>query len=905
MIQFVALFSVVGAEISEFNKIYVKQNSPFIQYAVDELTIFTKTKFSVSDKSGSNTITLEHDETLPLDGYRITLTGTDARLKGNRTGIMYAVHAFLRKFGWEYYGPGCVKAPTRSTGDFFISDKPAFDLIRSVGLNFKNEADAYRQPRVLLRLGYGMGYFDDWTLSTSISAGRIENKGNTQSLHTCELFAPRDKAFIAKHPNFYARDRKGKIKGENSLYGVGGLWHACTSDPELRQAALKQVLNWLDKSPHGKLVWIGQGDGLGWCECRNCLALDPVKMPEGEMTAHMADRHMDFVNFIAREAGKKYPDVKFVFTIYSSTTQVPQRVKPEKNIVLQFCPYLPTARCFSHDLECPTNAVFRKNMREWQSKFPRLPGIIFDYVMNYSNRHAFFFPHDAMEKKIRQYHAEKMRGISFCGEPRILMEYFFYVQGKMLWKPDMTIDELEHIKDDFLKEWYGAAAGSMKKFIKLCSERTKSSCQGIYSGRSEISDSKFISEAYKILEQAQSDVPAHSIYAKRVRYEKAGIIFTDLLHYSIADAAHRLKRLREYRYLCREFPTDIAPSFVKNAWEWVRRDFNIPMNVPKKVHGWQGNRSWHKDKALDVLDKCITDRDFAVLAEKLKAENPEFAVQKISGNIIEVPVKSVKVRAVMQPTEQRVLLYGEETLSFLFRYESDKPFIDGKLILTAKDHDKGGKTSFAVKINGKEIFRGKNTVSKTIYEKMELEIPDNLVKKGGNKVEILNVSPAAPMANWIMFSKIEITPANSDYNEINWSRRFSWWRKKGTKSHLKQDVKKGYCTFTATEPAQTSDTQLYCVFDNLTEGKKYRVSFDIRGTGNMAVPYIILNQNKPWGAVSKWQRVSDISSKRRITVEFTAPEQKKGQRLHFALGDQPTGAKITISNVVLEEKNNQ
>ena len=259
----------------------------------------------------------------------------------------------------------------------------------------------------------------------------------------------------------------------------------------------------------------------------------------------------------------------------------------------------------------------------------------------------------------------------------------------------------------------------------------------------------------------------------------------------------------------------------------------------------------------------------------------------------------------MQPSEERALLYGGESLSFLFRYESTKPFVNGKIILNVKDHDKDGKTKFAIKINGSEIFCGENTAPKTEYGKMEFAIPEKLVRKGGNKVEILNISPAAPMANWIMFSKIQITPANSDFTEVKWSGVFSWWRRKGAQSLLKQDVKKGCCTFTATKPAHTSDTQLYCVFTGLTEGGKYRVSFDIEGKNNTSVPYIILNQNKPWGAVTKWQRVSDISSKRRISLEFTAPDQKKGQRLHFTLGDQPVGAKITISNVVLEEKNSR
>ena len=895
-------FAVNGAEISDFKQIYIKKDSPFTQYAVNELTEFCRTNFKKTASGGNNTITLEQAADLPADGYAVTLRGSDALLRGNGAGILYAAHAFLRQFGWEYYGPGCIKDPSRSTGDFSVSGKPAFDLIRSVGLNFYNEAGAYNRPYVLLRLGYGFSRYEDRMLSNWIQAGFIEGKGNTQSLHTSELFAPRNKDFIAAHPDFYARDRKGKIKGANSMYGVGGLWHACTSNPELRKSALKQVLNWLSKAPAGKLLWIGQGDGLGWCECPNCLALDPVKMPEGQMTANMADRHLDFVNFIAREAGKVYPEIRFVMPIYSATTQVPQRVKPEKNVIFQFCPYLPTARCFSHDLECPTNRGFRNNMTAWQKKFPEHQGVIFDYVMNYTNRHAFFFPHDAMESKVRKYHAEGIRGVTFCGEPRLLMEYFFYVQGKLLWDPAMSDKELEAVKDDFLKAWYGAAASSMKQFIALCSKRVRKSCQGIYSGRSEISDGAFIAEAYRILSLAQSEVPAHSDYAKRVRYEKAGILFTDLLHYSIPDDVHRLKALKEYRALCKEFPTDLAPSFVKNAWEWIRRDFGIPVKVPAKVHGWVGNRSWHKDPALNCLDKCKDDRDFAELARKLKEENPEFAVQKVSGNFIEIPVKSVKVQAVMQPTEARALLYGEESLRFVFRYESSKPFANGKLVLMAKDHDKNGKTSFAVRINGKEIFRGENTVPKDGYGKMELPIPDKLVKQGGNKVEIFNVSPAAPMANWIMFSKIAITPANSEFSEVAWSGTFNWWRRKGAKSHFKQDPARKTCTFTAVKPAGTSDSQLYCIFTGLTEGNRYRVSFDIEGKNNTAVPYIILNQNKPWGAVTKWQRVSDISSKRRITLEFTAPDQKKGQRLHFTLGDQPIGSVITISNVILEEK---
>lgn len=902
IIVLICQLSIVNAaEPINFTTIVISNPDSFAPLAAKELARVFDPKISVvdtipEDKSGC--IILKSEASFKTDGYSIELKDKTIWIKGRNAGLLYGSYALLRHFGWEYYAPDCEKMPDmkHNIADFHANRSPEL-AFRTVDFAFGGESKEYKAPFATLRLGFSpFKYFDDPKLTSLVCAPFFEKK-KVNTWHTNSAFTPHENKFIQTHPELYAKDRDGRLKGFSELYGITGMIHGCGSNPRYREIASEKVMKWLDGSPAALAVPVLQGDGYDWCECPNCLALDSIPQPTGKMLHNMADRQLNLVNEIARKVAQKYPDKKVIFAIYTATTEPPVREIPEPNVILLFCPYPPYALCFSHGLDCPRNKEFLDLMSAWQQKFPQNTAWVFDYPMNYSNRFALFFPHDAMYSKIRYYGSHNISGLTLCGSPRLLDELFLFVVGHLLWDSQLDDTAIKELESEFMDAFYGPAAPAMTEYLALL--RKYKVCQGIYNGRSELSNPAFIQDAYRILNPVSV---LGNIYGKRVRKELAGVLFTDLTHYITLDPAVRLRHLKNYCAITQEHSGLLFPSQRQDIAEWMKNSFGIDVKLKQKSINAQWNELLMTAK-LKELDACITDEDFNTLAKKLTRQSimqQRVTATEIIPSLDAVAVRGVKNGVIKYLDRQVVVLYGTESMSTVFEYEADTPFVNGKLILEALDHDKpDGKTLIEISVNNKMIFNGANSASKEEYTTLTFPIPEGLVKRGRNSLAIRNLSPAAPMANWFIVSDIKITPSNNPWKVIVTSPELKIWKDKSVEADWKSVP--GQLQVTMLTPGKKNYLlRAYYEIEDAIPNKNYRVRFLVSCSDNQ-MPFFAYIMVKDYNSIGT-TTIAPMSEAKHYELKFIAKADVGKPRIWFPLAHLTKGAQLMISDIVIEEQ---
>ncbi|MBO5438448.1 MAG: DUF4838 domain-containing protein, partial [Thermoguttaceae bacterium] len=148
----------------------------------------------------------------------------------------------------------------------------------------------------------------------------------------------------------------------------------CLANDEMRAELTKYALEHLRKNPGAKFISISQNDWRGYCTCEKCRAIDEAnESPSGSL--------ITFVNKVAEDIEKEFPDV-FVETLaYQYTRKPPKLVKPRKNVVVRLC----TIECsFLQPLESgELNKTLADDIRGWSAIAPQL--FVWNYITNFTN----------------------------------------------------------------------------------------------------------------------------------------------------------------------------------------------------------------------------------------------------------------------------------------------------------------------------------------------------------------------------------------------------------------------------------------------------------------------------------------------------------------------------------------
>ena len=435
-------------------------------YAGEELAAYL-TKKGVEVKDGGFPIIICLDPRLGDDSFSVdaTLRGEEAHMTihgGNGRGVLYGVYHFLEKYaGVRFFMPDLEKIPE---GDIVLHD-----------------------GTILAYTPYFEYRHTSWQcVATKDALSWCVKNGMNGNGHLTPAFG--GKVDFAPGLNVHTL-------GKLTETGGGASPNPCLSSEENYQKVLKNVRAVLAKSPNSHLVSISQNDKNEYCKCDDCLASyakythNPDNYEEGGTAGNL----LEFVNRIAEELEKDYPDLVIETLAYNYTQTPPKGIVPRENVCIRICSI---RVCFMHPMtECPD--AKGPNGAQWSKTHEFLPDLlawgeicdrmyVWDYTTNFAYYIAPFSNFGSLRENMRLYHENGVRGMFEQGNAQSISGEFgelrAYLIAKLMCDPYMSEEEYYSHMDEFLEAYYGAGWEGIRAFIDLTTELVANdgSCINIY-----------------------------------------------------------------------------------------------------------------------------------------------------------------------------------------------------------------------------------------------------------------------------------------------------------------------------------------------------------------------------------------------------------------------------------------
>ncbi|MCP4641233.1 MAG: DUF4838 domain-containing protein [bacterium] len=429
-------------------------------------------------------------ESLKYDGIVMKTVGDTLYLAGDRPrGTLYAVNTFLEDV------VGC---------RWWSSTESTIPHAATLAIP---ELNTVYVPKLRVREAFYRGAFE------GVFASRLKCNGHFERIpeehgghytiigwcHTFYQLLPPDQYF-ADHPEWYS-EIGGKRSGEHT--------QLCLTNDEMRAEFVKQALDWVRQNPDAGMISISQNDWGRYCQCAKCAALDEREgAPSGSL--------IHFVNAVAAEIEKEFPDFLVETLAYQYTRTAPAHVKPRKNVVVRLC----SIECsYAQPLATgEQNEGFRSDIEAWSAIAHQL--YIWNYVTNFAN---YILPHPNMRvlaPNLRLFVDHKAVGLFEQGDSGCSCSDFpelrAYLLAHLMWDPSR--DEQALIAE-FLQGYYGPAAEPLQAYIDLIHDAVESA--GTYlrcymGGTEDWFTPEQVLRATELFREAGSRVADDSVLARRV-----------------------------------------------------------------------------------------------------------------------------------------------------------------------------------------------------------------------------------------------------------------------------------------------------------------------------------------------------------------------------------------------------
>lgn len=362
------------------------------------------------------------------DGFRINCI--DNRLEifsgGDKGAIMGVSHLLTRCFNCDYYTKNAWRAPEQSSLSLPRIDNwketPAFRYRQSQ--SYGNEDSDYR-------LWFGFEQPNEMFV-------------NGMWVHTFDRILPASR-YGKEHPEWYSLINGRRQPGNHSQW--------CLTNPEVLEAATRQIDSIFRANPKMKMISVSQNDGNNTqCHCEACEA---VYKEEGAVSG----AYVRFMNELAR----RFPDKEISTLAYLFTMQPPKKTRPLPNVNIMLC-----------DIDCKREVPLTDN-KSGQDFMHAIEGwskisnniFVWDYGINFDNVVAPFPNFHVLQPNIQifhKHHANMLfeqvngtRGTDFA-------ELRAYMIGKLMWNPYLDADSLMR---SFLDGYYGAAGQPLYQYRKV------------------------------------------------------------------------------------------------------------------------------------------------------------------------------------------------------------------------------------------------------------------------------------------------------------------------------------------------------------------------------------------------------------------------------------------------------
>lgn len=530
--------------ITEYVIVRPKRASPADKYAAEELARFLNeisgAVFPIEEDDrpetakelvvgmGARTAAYNLDRAAcGKEGFYLKTCGGKLILAGGAPrGTLYAVYTFLEDvLGCRWFTPEISRIPARDCVEI-----PELD-------RFEKPVLEYREPF------YAEAFDGDWAARNrmnSSSAALTEKHGGkilyTGFVHTFESLVPM-KQYFDSHPEYFSEIDGVRIHERPQL---------CLTNPGVLRLAVEKVREWILKNPDTNIVSVSQNDWLNPCRCEKCRAID-------EAEGSHAGTLLRFVNAVAEEIEKEFPDVAIDTLAYQYTRKAPKITKPRHNVIVRLCSI---ECCFTHPLgTCPDVLKiakdaevqdFAQDLRDWSKICSRL--YIWDYVTAFSCYLLPFPNAEILRDNIRLFADHNVKGIfeEGCYNTKLgyCAELNSYLLAKFLWNPDYDFDKALW---EYLTAVYGGAAAAMRAIFAGYREQVVSENFHLrfnVKPNQVYKDPKFLQAMSRLFDEAERAADNETILA-RVRKARLWQRFLELSKndYNPPDKNERIDRL--------------------------------------------------------------------------------------------------------------------------------------------------------------------------------------------------------------------------------------------------------------------------------------------------------------------------------------------------------------------------
>ena len=372
-------------------------------------------------------------------GDRLVLAGND---REPYHGTQYACYRLLERLGARWYMPGefgeyLPKSPTLQVDEMDLHVKPDFAM-RGWWSHMKEPLQ--KQERL-------------WKLRNGMTINDMFDAPGDSSLRGFVA----DKELAKTRPELFAKEFNGSVN-----------WFMPNlSNQEAVKIAAEKVKVHFRKRPESNSLGMAPDDGMPrdfspGTVARNQGFYDVGGREGVPAEASITEEWIDFVNGVAREVNKEFPDKIITTNGYANRTTPPFSVKPDKNLGIMFaaiwCDTL-------HAYDDPRSWLMRRQgemIRQWCSMSDRV------WLYNYEETMMVtaLTPVPLTRKLARDMPLLKKWGcIGFADEARnqwaecgITTKY---VRARLMWNANADVKAL---LDDYFSNWYGPAAGPSRAF---------------------------------------------------------------------------------------------------------------------------------------------------------------------------------------------------------------------------------------------------------------------------------------------------------------------------------------------------------------------------------------------------------------------------------------------------------
>ncbi len=443
-------------------------------------------------------------EELGEEGFYIKTIGETIIIAGSKIrGTVYGVFSFLEDYiGCRFYASEIEIIPEKEKIEL-----PDIDDMQIPDFEYRMVTYMHlMEPKSSAKLKNNMNPFSDEKYGSSY---KFSMQHMTHTFY--QLLSP--KKYFKEHPEYFSL-----VDGKRQSYDA----QLCLTNPDVLKIAKQEVIRWIEVDPDSISFGVIQNDNYRYCQCSNCARID-------DQEESRSGTLIQFVNEIAREVKKNYPE-KYIHTIaYTYSEKPPKNLKPEDNVLVVLCHMHPS--CDNHPLEtCPVDQDYVSNLKGWLEKIENI--MVWHYVVDFKHYLLPFPNFYALSKDIPFYKKLGVKG--FLGQAEFSSEQEFqelrnYVCLKLAWKVKINLDRLYN---EYFQNVYGPAGSFVQQYFNILQERAKipDVHMHLYSGlEAGYIDDEFIEKAVDLINKAEEAVKDNETYLNRVGKVRINIDYLILL----------------------------------------------------------------------------------------------------------------------------------------------------------------------------------------------------------------------------------------------------------------------------------------------------------------------------------------------------------------------------------------